>query len=352
MKNKFADIISAKKKRNGAIALLKVMLTVSLLGGLIACNKDSSENKLLTKLGYTKSLLTNIIDNRTTFSQDNERINQIIKSLPLQDEAEYKSFSLKDGQKKEINFAYEFDGGMNASDPFPETGWENNALLLFASVEGLEKVNFLHYANQTLYKTESYTIDDLFSRFGDLKPLDSGFSDLYNALATHIQLPELYFGYPFRMFLGYSFENVSDRYGEPDETWQQPDGSTVLIYSEHSVLSRKFPSIDLRDDDSEYTAIYYFDNPTAKTNDNLAGLFATKFVRGPAYGKTYADIMDELGLPSTIKVMGGGDKYITYPLREGQQRNAYFILHNEKVIEEGVMYGDDYTILDFKQETS
>lgn len=254
---------------------------------------------------------------------------------------------MEDGQKKEINFAYEFDGGRNALDPFPETVWENNALLLFATVEGLEKVNFLHYANQTLYSTDSFTIDDLAVRFGNIKPLDMGFSDLYNALATNIQLPELYFAYPFRIFLGYSFENVSDRYGEPDEIWQQPDDSIVLIYTERSVLSRKFPKLEV--DNPGYRAMYYFNNPTAETNDNLTGLYATRFVRATNYGETYDKIIESLGFPSTIKDMGGGNKYIAYLLREGQQRNAYFILHNDKVIEEGVMYGNDYTILDFEQ---
>jgi bla regulator protein BlaR1 len=75
MKSRFANIFNTKKKRNGAIALLTVMMTVGFLGSVFACNVDTSENKLLTKLGYTKTLLTDILDNRTTFSQDNEHIN-------------------------------------------------------------------------------------------------------------------------------------------------------------------------------------------------------------------------------------------------------------------------------------
>ncbi|MFD0711756.1 M56 family metallopeptidase [Paenibacillus sp. GCM10027626] len=352
LKNRFANIFNTKKKRNGATALLAVMLTVGILGGLITSKVDISENKLLTKLGYTKTLLTDILDNRTTFSQDNEHINHIIKSLPLQDDSEYKSFSLEDGQTKEINYAYEFDGGSrNAADPFYGMIWEYDALLLFASVEGLEKVNFLHYVDQTrLFNTDSYTIDDLAARFGINKPWDLGFSDLFNTLATNVLWSEDYFGYPSRIFLGYSFENVSDRYGDPDEIWPQPDGSTVLKYTEYSVLTRK-SDISMEKNEG-YTAMYYFNNPIAETNDNLTGLYATRFVRGTTYGKTYGDITEQLGLPPTIKIMGDGDKYIAYPLREGQQRHAYFILHDDEVVEEGLMYGNDYTILDFKQKTS
>ncbi len=194
LKNRFANILNTKKKRNGTVALLAVMLTVGISSGLIAYNNGVSENKLLTKLGYTKTLLTGILDNRTTFSQDNEHINQIIKSLPLQAESNYKPFSLEDGQAKEINLAYKFVSGRNVLDPFYETVWECNALLLFASVEGLEKVNFLHYADQTLYTTTSYTLDEVALRFGISMPLDLEFSVLYNTLATNILLPEQFFG--------------------------------------------------------------------------------------------------------------------------------------------------------------
>lgn len=351
LKNRFANIFNTKKRRNGATLLLAVMLTVGILGGLIASKADVSENKLLTKLGYTKTLLTDILDNRTTFSQDNEHINHIVNSLPLQADSDSKPFSFEYGQTKEINLAYEFVGGRDALDPFYETVWEYNALLLFATVEGLEKVNFLHYADQTLYTTISYTIDDLAARFGIIQPWDLGFSDLYYALATNILLPELPFGYIPRMFLGYSFKNVSDRYGEPDEIWPQPDGSTVMRYTEYSVLTRKFPDITMEKNEG-YTAMYYFDNPTAVSNDNLTGLYATRFIHYTFSGKTYGDITEEFGFPSTIKVMDNGDKYIAYPLREGQQRHAYFILQDDKVVEEGVMYGNDYTILDFEQKTA
>jgi hypothetical protein len=256
----------------------------------------------------------------------------------------------RSGQTKEINYAYEFDGGSrNAADPFYGMIWEYDALLLFASVEGLEKVNFLHYVDQTrLFNTDSYTIDDLAARFGISKPWNLSVSDLYNTLATNVLWSEDYFGYPSRMYLGYSVENAVYRYDEPDERWQQPDGSTVLKYTEYSVLTRKFPGLSIEKNEG-YTALYYFDNPTAETNDNLTGLYATRFSRYNFSEKSYDFITEEFGFPPTIRVMGGGKKYIAYPLREGQQRHAYFILQDDKVVEEGLMYGNDYTILDFEQ---
>lgn len=72
------------------------------------------------------------------------------------------------------------------------------------------------------------------------------------------------------------------------------------------------------------------------------------FIHHENDGKTYEEITEVLGLPTIIKDMGGDDKYIAYSLAEGQRRHAYFIFHNGKVVEEGIMYGNDYKILDFE----
>ena len=356
MNSRFANILNLKKKKNGAVTLLAVVLTVSVLSGSVACNVAFNENKLLTKLGYTKTLLTDILDNRTTFSQDNEQINQIVKSLPLQVYRKYNSFFVQTEPSKEISIVYEFDDsytrGGNGLDPFPGIVEENNALLLFAAVEGLDKVNFLHYENQELTelnRTDSYTVEDLTGRFGDIEPLEMGFSDLYSALAANIQLSEYYFGHYSRIYLGVAPESVSYRNGEPAEIRQQSDGSTVWIYPDFGKIYSISPDGSTN---PGYTAMYYFNSAAAEKNDKLTGLYATRFINGENYGNSYEDITEVLGLPSTIKDMGSGNKYIAYSLSEGQQRNAYFILRLNKVIEEGVMYGNDYTILYLEQKTS
>jgi bla regulator protein BlaR1 len=95
MKSRFANIFNTKKKRNGAIVLLTVMLTVGILGGLIACNVGISENKLLTKLGYTKTLLTDILDNRTTFSNKARLSRSLSTSIPAtQNPAFFKALAI------------------------------------------------------------------------------------------------------------------------------------------------------------------------------------------------------------------------------------------------------------------
>ena len=50
----------------------------------VAYNDDiaGENNKLMATLGYTKEHVQNVLDNRTTFSQNNEHIDAIVKSLP------------------------------------------------------------------------------------------------------------------------------------------------------------------------------------------------------------------------------------------------------------------------------
>lgn len=165
----------------------------------------------------------------TIILQDNEHIKLIVESLPLQSYRKYKSLSLQTEPSREINIVYEFDDsytqGGNGLDPFPGIVEQNNVLLLFATVQGLEKVNFLHYDKEELNYTAEYTVDDLNPRFGNIKPLGMGFSDLYKSLASNILLSEFYFAYYSGIYLGAEPEDVSYRNMEPHEIKEQPDGS-------------------------------------------------------------------------------------------------------------------------------
>ena len=335
--------------RNSVVILLVVVLVVGMLGGLVACKANINENALLTDLGYSETLIADILHNRTVFAPGNKQIDQIVQSLPLQSYRKYNLFFLVTKQSKEINVVYEIDDHYNRDgngiDPFSVVIAENNALILFATVEGLDKVNFLHYDDRELKELniiDSYTIADLTARFGTINPLTMEFADLYNMLGANIHLSEFYFAHYSRIYLGVDQEHVEYRNGEPSEIKQQADGSTIWIYPDFGQIYSILPE-GVNVTDPEYSAMYYFNNPLAEKNDNLTGLYATKFVHADNYGKSYEDITKMLGLPSKIKDMGDGNKYMAYLLAEGQKRNAYFILQNNKVIEEGVMYGDDYT---------
>jgi beta-lactamase regulating signal transducer with metallopeptidase domain len=333
MKQRIKNVLNFKRPprmiTSTAVALVAV-LSVGFAVNRVFIN-DVSENKLLTRLGYTKELVLSVPDNRAAFSEGNAYIAQLVTSLPLPAYRRYVSFSLEAGQ--EISVVYEFDDDNNRSgnglDPFPETVRENNALLLFAAVEGLQKVNFLHYDNaQGLNGTDSYTMHNLTTRFGEITPLDMSFADLYHNLETNIQLSEFYFSHHSRLYLGSAFEDVSYRNGDPNEIIQQADGSHVWIYSE---LDQSFiisPAGEQEIKNPGYTVIYYFNSPLAEQNDNLSGLYAT-ISYAPDW-KNYGDLTTFLGYPGIVKDMGNGHIYIAYPLREGEQRNAFFIAIKRK----------------------
>lgn len=353
MKNRFKNIFNTKKKRSGLLVLLAVILLIGTSGSLFACSADVKENKFLSNLGYTKTLVNDILEHKTEFSQDNEQIQQIVPALPLPSYRKYISFSLQTEPSKEIRIAYEFDDhydrGGNGLDPFYETVEENNALLLFASVNGLEKVTFLSYESNDsheLNRTDSYTVYDLAARFGDVIPSNMNFTALYTALGTNIHLSEWYFAHYSRIYLGMNPERVSYRNGEPNEIIQRPDGSTVWIYNEFNKIYHETPAEESEIIDPGYTAIYYFDSKQSEKNDNLFGLYATRFIHADNDGKSYDNITEIFGYPSITKNLGGGRQYIAYRLiAEHNNVNAYFVFYNDAVIEEGVMYGDDYSAL-------
>lgn len=92
-----------------AAVSLAAVLSIGFAVNRVSLNKDISENKILSTLGYTKGLVLSVLDNRTIFSENNENISRIIESLPVPDYREYKLFSLQAEPLKEINIVYQFN---------------------------------------------------------------------------------------------------------------------------------------------------------------------------------------------------------------------------------------------------
>lgn len=306
-------------------------------------------NNLMKKLGYSKEYISVVVnENREVFRQlftkppETWNLRTITRGLPYPSGRRYQASDYKIEQLKSIIIEYLFDEdntyqGGNGLNPFFDTVIENNAFILFATVEGLEQVSFLHYDGEELNRTDTFTLDSLSERFGTVNPLEMDETELYDALSANIQLSEFYFAHYSRIYLGADFEDVSYRNGEPDEVIQHADKSVEWVYNELGKTS-------LRPGDVVH---YYFNSPLAKKNDNLVGLYATKQL--VVDGESYLEVTSYLGFPDTINDMGGGYKYIAYRLRDGLQRHAYFILRDDVIIAEGVMYGDDYSILDFQK---
>jgi hypothetical protein len=278
----------------------------------------------------------------------------------------YRTYDVRTDPINEISVLYDDDydnayPGGNGLNPFYDTINENNALILFAVIEGLDRVNFLFYVDGDLNHTASYDRKSLSERFGDINPPDMDAAELYKAIYWNFQTSEWYFAHYSRIYLGASFEDVAYRNAEPDEIVTRPDGSVIWIY-EGLGKSNAAPSPDGQENYGNqidhggredtggreintpgYTAYYYFNYPPAVANHGLTGLYATKFT--VADGETYLKIVSYLGFPSFEKDMGGGCKFMAYQLRDGQKRHAYYIMQNYIEIANGVIYGDDFRIL-------
>ncbi|MCL1819509.1 MAG: copper amine oxidase N-terminal domain-containing protein [Oscillospiraceae bacterium] len=329
---------------NAVIVDSRTFVPYDFLTGL-----NFDDNNLMKRLGYSKEYISVIVNEdreifRKHFTEPNETWNlrKITRGLPYPSGRRYQTSDIQLEPLKSIIVEYELDEdspyqGGNGLNPFYETGLENNALILFAMIEDLEQVNFLHYFGEERNSTNTYTLDELSERFGAVNPLEMDVEELYSALSANIQISEFYFAHYSRIYLGADFDSVSYRNGNPDEVRQYQDNSVEWLYND---LGKTL-------NNPGCTAYYYFNSPLAEQNDNLNGLYATKFSVND--GESYLELIAYLGFPSVIKDMGNGYKYIAYPLREGQQRYAYFILRDEIIITEGVMYGTDYTTLNFQQ---
>jgi hypothetical protein len=313
------------------------------------------DNNIISRLGYSKEFVSAMLKEREIFRKhftephETWLLSTITRGLPYPIDRRYWRSDAQTEPVKSISIEYEYEEennpypGGNGLNPFYETINENNALILFALVEDLEQVNFLHYFDGELNRTDSYTLADLTERFGKLNPLDMGVTELHEALSANFQISEWYFAHYERIYLGEKLDGVSYRNGEPDEIINQADGSLIWTYVELGKAYKILTTGEREITNPGVTVQYYFNSPSAKQNDNLTGLYATKFSVND--GESYLELTAYLGFPAVIKDMGNGYKYIAYPLREGQRRHAYFILQNNIIIAEGVMYGDDYTIL-------
>jgi len=348
MKERVKNVLNFRKPSRVIIVAAVTLVAVLSVG--FAVNRaynNFDENKLLTRLGYTKELVSGIIGNKTAFSENNARIAKIIESLPVTAFRKYESFSL--GDSREINIVEYPDNdfiyiGGNGLDPFPETVRENNALLLFASLDGLEKVNhFIYNDSGELGYVQTFTVDELTFRFGKVNPLNMSFAELYRALGTNIQLSEFYFSHMSRIWLGADFEKVSYRNMEPDEVVQQSDGSVIWIYKELGATYTLRPSGEREILYPGSMEIYYFNSPLAVGDENLAGLYAK--MSNESEWETYDELTAFFGKPDIVINVDDKKKYVAYHLDGEDLRFAYFIIQNNKIYAQGVMYGDDYITL-------
>ena|GEM_PF-6326734 len=279
------------------------------------------EDKHLTKLGYTMESVQSIINVKKLSASSAD---DVISLLPVPRFRKYESYTFDNDI---LTLVYEIDETDvitegNGLDPFPDTVLENNALLLFAAFEYLEKVTYL-YINTSFTDEVSYTIRDLEERFGQIEPPEMDFVDLYDALADNIQLSEFYFAHNMKIYLETSAYEIEMRNGEPGRTVEFDDDTFAFVY----------PGLGR----------FYFYTAENDENQTFTGLFATSYY--VTDGEYYGDIVEYLGEPDVDIAMTDKSTYIAYELREGYDSYAYYLLgEDDRVFAQGVMYGNDYEL--------
>ena len=311
-------------------------------------NKDSFAGmvnyQLMTRLGYTEELLAVVDEVRSAETPTKEQIDAFLTILPSQSHWRYHSHTLQAESPKVIDVYYQEDEnkfllGGNGLDPYRDTVEENGMLLLFAALRDLATVN-MHYGNENpdLFTNTivTYAPEDLNLRFGLSDPFGLNQRELYRALHSNIQTSESYFAHYYRISLEDEQVWVAYRNDEPTDRITREDGSILWIYPELHISHRVTETGEV--EESRGAAKYYF--------KDSAGLYATSY--HVTNGESYDDVVTYLGYPGITKKMDESNTYIAYQLREGQNRHAYFIIQDGRVIVEGVMFGDDYDIIDLR----
>ncbi|MCL2323832.1 MAG: hypothetical protein FWC47_17210 [Oscillospiraceae bacterium] len=158
---------------------------------------------------------------------------------------------------------------------------------------------------------------------------------LYEPLEKNVQLSEFQFAHYDRFYLGTSSEYLEEYIGKASEVIKLENGAMILKYIKNYIINDTIAP--------RVYATFYFNDPDAIKNSNLTGLYAKKYLVN--HGKSYDQVVELFGNPTVEKDIGDGGKYVAYSLREGQNRYAYFVLKDDKVIYEGTMYGNDYSSL-------
>jgi hypothetical protein len=261
------------KKRRMVIfvtGLLVIGITATLLITTRTINSITADdpNPLMSSLGYTYEMLEIIQKNTTPYVGNNSKVGAIVNQLPATWKGlSYDSFSLTTDEEPyglTINYKETSENSFTdyLDNPFPDAMEENNALLLFASIDNLAEVTLIKLTGTqilTFTRGEINKIFDGIPSFDDL-------TNIYNKLSNNLMMDEFYFSHPGRLYLfDAKPEDVIYRYSvEPDRLFTNKSGLTVYQY---------YSSYD--------PIVFYF---------NGSGLYARKELY-PDSNETYSDIV-------------------------------------------------------------
>ena len=330
LKERLEAIVKYKSKSKIIIAVSVAMMMVLSACGLVlgantvnkleitAMTANHTENdQLLDDLGYSRDVLEAIASQKTPYVGDNSKVGAIIGQLPIPWEGlSYDGFELQTDQEPyALTIHYTASDTQEISDytgnPFAASIRENNALLLFWSIDNLSVVNIENPDTMAQY---AFTQASLREQFGEI-PAMGDIDTLRERLCQNLCMDEFYFSHASRLYLGSVPDEAIYRMGDPlemttvDERIRYifPDG--VYSYKDEKLVER------------------------------------CEYVTGDI---SYDDIIRRFGRPQSQKDIGNL-LYISYELRNRndsapdiQDKRAYFLFDAGRLVEEGVRAGDDY----------
>ncbi|MDR2610266.1 MAG: DUF4825 domain-containing protein [Clostridiales Family XIII bacterium] len=341
LKGRLESIMGYKAKSKAIIAF-SVVLVLALIAGALALSASVKENsdesgqsgksaertdgRFLQSLGYGEDVLHAIGDNSTPYTGDNSKVAAIIKHLPVpwkglaQD-----GFSLQtDAEPYGLTIQYAAADAQELTDypenPFAASIRENNALLLFSAIDNLSVVNNNNPDGMARY---SFTREQIQALFGEIPAIkDTG--KIEALIARNLRLEEFSFSHASRIYLGSSPDESEYRYGEPPVIEKLDNGFARYQYA-------GYPD-----------ELYYYKEKQLYAKRELAPITVD-----------YDDIIEKFGPPQDEKTVEG-KQVISYELRKSESdplspplndRRAYFVFKDRKLIEEGLMAGDIYGML-------
>lgn len=334
LKERLVSIMKYKSKSKRIIALsvfLLIMLSVCALA-LSACYPSDSleppqsnevvNGQLLNDLGYSQDVLIIIQNNETPYAGNNSMVGAIIEQLPIPWKGlAYAGFSLQTNEEPyglTINYIESADQELSDyfENPFAASIRENNALLLFSAIDNLSIVNYHNPENMTQY---SFVRDQFVAKFGQIPSIKS-LGKIQELLGGNLLLEEFFFSHASRIYLGSSPNEAVYRNGDPQNIIELGTGFTLYEYPD--------------------TVYYYKDDMLHAKRETVSE------------NMSYKDIVQKFGLPQSNETIKG-KLYISYRLRnsgddpfpEIENRQAFFVFESEKLMEAGLMVGDDYSIL-------
>gem|GEM_PF-2143112 len=329
VKSRIKNVLGFKKPAfwiSAASIILATAVTVALAGNQIrggGQNITKEESPLMISLGYSIETLEFIRQNKTADVNNTEKVGAILNRLPEHWKGNfYDYFTLETDEngRNNLTIYYEENYVTDMFDnPFVDAISENNALILFASIENLDAISF---AGRNI-------ISGIFGGIPSVDDLD----DLYNKLSDNLKVSENYFAHAGRIRLGDEPEQVIYRYWETDIIENLPNNLTAYIFEEPG----------------QYAAVFYFENQNGVLNLYATRTVSDSYPVSVLRAESYEDTVAILGPPVTEKSTERGELYISYLLRQDSpgepEKYAYFVFGENKIRESGWMYGDDYSVL-------